>query len=663
LRLLGVPGNALPDGLEERAEIFRALLAERRVMIVLDNAEAERQILPLLPGNPASAVIVTSRSRLAGLPGAIHMDLDVFDPEPSTELLGRIVGAQRVTNEADAAADLVELCGRLPLALRIAGARLSARPNWSVTQLVARLQNDTRRLDELKHGDMGIRASISLSYESLSPWAQRLFRRLAILDFPSFSAWVSAAILDRPLPEAQDVLDDLTDAQLVETVDAGPGPLSHYRLHDLIRVFARERLAAEESAVERNETLARVLGSLLFLAESAHRREYGDAYVQPHSDAVRCPLPPDLVQQLMSSPRAWFERERVTLVSGIRQAARVGFTELCWDLAISAVTLFESRAYLGDWRESHEIALAAVRRARDRRGEAAILYSFGSLGIAEHHFDEARRCLDSALPLFAEIGDDHGRALVLRNIGFLERLQGRLEEAERSNQEALATFRAAKDQVSAAYVLHQLAELRLQHEDSDEAMGLLTEALRLSRDGGSRRVEAQVLHRVGHTHLLADEPAAAAQAFGLALTIVRDIGDATGEAYALHGLGVALLRQGELGAADNALRHAAVVASPHGQRLVEALVMMGLGELALASDDPPQAVVQFGEALTLLRELQVPLYEVRTLMMLSDAHAASGDTAAVRQTLADVLPLLDLVDASTAERLRAEVADRLARKG
>src|SRR5262249_13968591 len=158
--------------------------------------------------------------------------------------------AERVRNEQPEAEQLAELCGGLPFALRIAGARLAARPHWSIGQLVARLENDTRRLDELNHGDMGVRASLSLSYRSVGEPAQRLFRRLAILDRSQFSAWMAAPILAASFPDACDLLDRLIDAHLVEPVDAGRGPLSQYGMHDLVRVFARERLATEDSAAD-----------------------------------------------------------------------------------------------------------------------------------------------------------------------------------------------------------------------------------------------------------------------------------------------------------------------------------------------------------------------------------------------------------------------------
>ncbi|MEU8385005.1 BTAD domain-containing putative transcriptional regulator, partial [Streptosporangium sp. NPDC048865] len=336
LRALGVPGNAIPDGVDERAEMYRGLLAGRKMLIVLDDARSETQVLPLLPGNPEAAVIITSRSRLAGLPGAAHLDVGLFDSRQSVDLLARIAGVERVQAERESAAELADLCGHLPLALRIAGARLAARPHWTIDQLVGRLEDETRRLDELKHGDLGIRASISLTYESVSEDARRLFRRLAILECRHFSGWVAAALLDCHPSDAQDLLDDLADSQLVETTDAGYGVHSQYRFHDLIHVFARERLAGEEAIADRNAALERVLGGLLFLTGEAHRREYGGDYVQVHSDAPRWPLPDRLVEKLVMAPLPWYERERLTLVSGIRQAAQAGFVELCWDLAISA---------------------------------------------------------------------------------------------------------------------------------------------------------------------------------------------------------------------------------------------------------------------------------------------------------------------------------------
>ncbi|MEO3810289.1 BTAD domain-containing putative transcriptional regulator [Sphaerisporangium sp. B11E5] len=622
LRALGVAGSDMPDGLEERAEMYRALLADRRTLIVLDDAARESQVLPLLPGNRTSAVLITSRSRLAGLPGAVQIEMDIFDSDQSLELLGRIAGSDRVRAEPGEAVELSELCGRLPLALRIAGARLSARPHWSIDQLVVRLKDETRRLDELKHGDMGIRASISLTYESVGPEARRLFRLLAILDTSVFSAWLAGALLGGSHTDAQDLLDELADAQLIESAGPGYGVHSQYRFHDLVRVFARERLAAEETAAERKTALERALGTLLFVAEAAHRRVYGEEYLQVHSGATRRPLPRKLVDQLVASPMAWYERERPLLVSGIRQAARAGFAELCWDLAISAVTLFESRIYLDDWRETHEVALAAARHAGDPRGQGAILYSRGSLHMTLKRLAEARRDFEEAIELFNRVGDDLGVALVLRNVAFLDRMSGLADEAAARYTHALDIFTRTGDQVGAAYVLHNLAQLRLDDGDPEGASRLLAEALALSRRGGSRRVEAQVLHRMGDTYLQWDEPSLAAEIFGTAIDIVREIGDPIGETYVLCGLGVARLRLGEVAEAEEALRQAVRLGRSSGDGLAEGRALLGLGELALSCDDHAHAVAHLEQALTVFHTLGIPAYEERARAMLTRARTA-----------------------------------------
>jgi predicted ATPase len=187
LRALGVPSPQIPDGLDERAEAYRSLLAGQRVLVVLDDAATESQVLPLLPGSGSAAVLITSRGALAGLAGASRIPLGVFDAGQSMELLGRIAGTSRVGAQRDAAIKVTVQCGHLPLALRIAGGRLAVRPHWDVRQLAERLADQARRLDELELGELGVRASISLSYDAASAAARRLLRRLALVEVPVFS--------------------------------------------------------------------------------------------------------------------------------------------------------------------------------------------------------------------------------------------------------------------------------------------------------------------------------------------------------------------------------------------------------------------------------------------------------------------------------------------
>jgi DNA-binding SARP family transcriptional activator/tetratricopeptide (TPR) repeat protein len=652
LRALGVPGTQIPEGLDERAEVYRDLLADQKVLVVLDDAASESQISPLLPGSGSAAVLLTSRYRLAGLSGATRIDVDVFNPDKSVDLLARIVGAERVQAQSEAAAAVADRCGHLPLALRIAGARLAARPHWSIEQLVERLADESRRLDELRHGDLGIRPSISFTYESASQDARQLFRRLALLDMPTFSGWVSAALLDRPVADAEDLLDDLVNAQLVETTSSA-GIDSQYRFHDLIRVFARERLATEETTAERNAALERVLSALLFLAEQASSRYYSGDYLQVRNDAPHWPLPASLVEQLVRDPLAWYDRERAALVSGVRQAAQAGFVELCWSLASAAALLFDAKTYLDDWQETHEIALEATRKAGLVRGQAVMLYSMGTLHVTQQRFGAAHQELSAAAELFADVGDEHGLALVIRHLAFIDRLDGRLQEATARYERALDIFRRTGDHLGCAYVLQNQAQVMLELNECEKAKELLAEALLTCRSAHCGRIEAQVLYRMGEACLLTGELVRAVETFELALTMIRDVGDPIGEAYVLQGIGVAQLRGGEFASARTALQRALDLAEGIGDQLAQARALLGLGELTLACGDPREALTSGMRAADIFHVMETSLYEAEALTLVAAAHSETGDAdaasaaaslaAALRAKLNDIKPGLRLI--------------------
>jgi tetratricopeptide (TPR) repeat protein len=634
LRVLGVPGSQLPEGLDERAEVYRTLLADRKVLVVLDDAASESQVSPLLPGTGSAGVIITSRSRLTGLPGAVRVEVPAFDLSKSLDLLSRIVGPERVADEPDAAAEIAGRCGHLPLALRIAGARLAARPHWSVQRMADRLTDETRRLDELSHGDLGIRPSISLSYEGISERARRLFRRLALVEAPDFSGWLSSVLIDEQAEQAEDLLDDLVSAHLVEIGGGGSDVHSRYRFHDLIREFARERLAAEEPTAERMAAVERALGALQYVADAAHRGYYGGDYVRIRSDVARWPLPERLVQQLVADPLAWYERERATLVWGVRRAAQAGLAELCWSLASSALALFDTRKYLDDWRETQQIALEAARETGDLRGEAAMLYSFGAMHVMQGRFAQAREELTAAAGLFQDVGDGLGLAYVTRYIAELDRFSGRLGDAAEGYARALTMLHDSGDKIAVAIVLRDLAEIKLEFLRSGEAMELLSEALQLTQAARCAKIEGQVLNRLGEAWMLSEEPARALAAFGQALSIARDIGDVLVEAYALRGVGVARVRLGEFGQAREALQHALELAGRLDTRVAQARALLGLSELALASDDPGEAIMSGQRAAAAFREMRMPLYEARALTLLSAAFAAQGDASAADATSA-----------------------------
>lgn len=652
LRAFGVSGTDLPESLAERAEMYRMLLADRRMLIVLDDVASESQVLPLLPGSPSSAVIATSRIRLAGLAGAAQVDINLFDSCESVELLSRIAGAERVRSEPESAQALAELCCHLPLALRIAGARLASRPHWAVEQLVDRLADEARRLDELKHGDMGIRASLSLTYEGIGERTRCLFRRLAILHSHIFSAWASAALMDAPLADAQDLLDDLVDAQLIEVVGTGRSVNVQYRFHDLVRVYARERLAAEEPPEERTAALTRVLSSLQCLTQAARDREYGAPARRNPLPEIASPLPAELVERLVADPIAWFERERLVVLAGIRQAAQAGFAELCWRTVMNAEAFFELRVYLDDWREAQEIALEAARKAGDERGQAEMLCVRGALAQTEQRFADARRDFEDAATLFRKTDDVLQVARSMRNLAYLERMNGQLEKAMSHLEQALAIFVDLGDQISAAHTLDNLAAIRSECGDIDNAKLMLAEALVRGKSGGSRRVISQVLHRMGRVHLQAGEFAMASGAFEESLTIVEQIGDTIGESFALHGLGIAQLRRGKHDEAATLLERSLTAADTSRNRLAEAHALAGLGELSIARGQPGDAIGRLRRAVTLYRQMRVPLFEAHTLIMMSEVLRQLGDVDGSDAALGRVQELVELVDGPARRSLR-----------
>ncbi|MEU8164688.1 BTAD domain-containing putative transcriptional regulator [Micromonospora parva] len=596
LRALGMPGSSIPEGLEARAATFRSQIAASRVLIVLDDVVDERQVYPLLPGSPSCGVIVTSRRRLAGIPGSRLVEVSALEQRDAVELLTRMVGSERASAEPREALRLVELCGRLPLALRIAAARLIARPHWRMAQLTERLEDEGRRLDELAHGGLDVRTNIAISYEGLDEQAQRLLRRLGLLETHDFPSWTAAPLLDIDVATASDTLDALVDAQLLEVV-GGFGVDTRYRLHDLVRVYARERLAAEETAPVRLEAARRLLGAWLFLADEAHRILYGGDYTVIHSRAERWSLPRHLVHDLLRDPLMWFENERAAAVAAVGQASQAGAPDYCWDLAITMVALFETGSYLDDWRATHEIALLTARQADDRLGTAAMLYSLGAVDIVEQRFDDARARLTQALEVFDEIGEARGRALALRHLAFLDRVHGDLDQAWARYSEALAALHPLGDAAGTAHILSGMARIKLEWSERGSAAELLAEALRKVTEVNSTRVQAMVLHRLGELHFEDGDLTRAEEELTKALKLVRGGHDRAGEAHVLHGLGLVKLRQHQHHQAAVTLNHGYAIARRNGDRLATARFCLALARVHRARRDYSSALEWASQAL------------------------------------------------------------------
>lgn len=558
LRALGVPGETVPERADERAEMYRQLLARRRILVLLDDVAGESQVRPLLPGSGGSVVVVTSRARLTGLAGARVCDVDVFDADEAVGLLAGVVGEERVGREPAAAEALIRLVGRLPLALRIVAARLGARPHWSLAWMLERLSDERRRLDELAHGELMVRASLALTYDGLEPGARRLLGLLGTLDGPSFPNWVAAALLDADYLDAADLLEVLVDAQMVEVAAMDVTGSPRYKLHGLIRLFAREQLERHEPEVDREAAISRVTGGWLALTDAAHRRIYGGDFTVLHGPAPRWQPPARYADRVLVDPLAWLECEHANLCSSVSLTADAGLDDHCWDLAVSLVTLFEARCYFDDWERTHRVALTAVGQRDNSRGVAAVRCSLGSLHLSRGQLNAAEEELEPALREFEQLGDRHGAALAMRNLALLDHTRGAKDRACERYTAALVGFRAVGDLIGQAHVLGQVAQIELDRGELAAAGAHLADALAICQEVGGHRVEVQLRYKQSELMLRDDRPADARAVLSDLLSTVREWGDIVGESRILRRLGQVTVRLGEADVAERLLTDALV---------------------------------------------------------------------------------------------------------
>ena len=422
LAALGYTGSAVPDSAQGRAALYRSALVQRRALVVVDDLTRESQLRALVPGTADSALLVTARTRLEGEAGTAVYEVCVPDTCDGVGLFAGMVGRDRVAAEPSAAIELVELCGALPLALRAAAARLRLRPQWTLADLTGRLRDERRLLDELSAPEFDLRAGCDEASARLDAAGLRLLRRLGILEPGGFPSWVAAPLLDLDSGAAADVLETLVDARLLEA-GRGAGAGVRYSMPELVRLRARELLSAEESEAERAAALRRLLGAWLGVAAAAAARHGGDPADLPGS-APRWPAGPAPVAEPGPDPLAWYELERGGLLAAVRQAASADAAQSCWSLALTLAPLAQAQCRFDDWRESHDLALAAARRSGDRLGEAVLLSSLGALDLYERRFDRAAARLGVALDALDRLGERHWAQLTRRSLRALERAGG-----------------------------------------------------------------------------------------------------------------------------------------------------------------------------------------------------------------------------------------------
>ncbi len=543
LRVLGVVGSQIPDSVADSTAMLRSRLAGRAMLLVLDDAASEWQVRPLLPGAATCAVIVTSRYRLSGLEGTVVEELDVLQPEHALTLLGRVAGHERVSAELEQAEEIVRLCGRIPLALRIAGARLIARPHWTLARLAGLLADEHRRLDELSVADLEVRAGIALSYQELGTLAQAAFRLLGLLGAADVSPWLAGALLELGSDEAERVLDELVDARLLD-IDRRPSVDSvRYRFHDLVRLYAREQADADLDEETSRAALQRALGAWLAVAEQADARLPDTSDVITRGNAPRYALPPEVTDRLVEDPLAWFEAERANLVLAVELACRLGVGDLAWELAGGLISWAILRSQWDLWRHTHELALATSRAVGDRRGEAAMLAGLGRLQCDQRRGAVGLPEFATALTIFRALGDRHAEARLLVVQALALQMAGRTREGLESAVAGVRFARAVGASDTEADGLFVMAQGHLDLGEHTQAEAAARDAAARYEALGARRGYAQALWQLASLRRLDGDFETAALLLRRCLATVEDIGDRRGQARVLLDLGTLALER------------------------------------------------------------------------------------------------------------------------
>jgi DNA-binding SARP family transcriptional activator len=543
LRDLGVDGAQIPLDVDERAALLRTRLTGRRVLILLDNARDAAQVRPLLPGSASCAVLVTTRNRLPDLAAARLVDLDVLGDEEARTLFTGIVGAERANAEADATDEVLAACAGLPLAIRIAGARLAARRGWTVRTLASRLSSEQRRLDELQAGDLAVRACFEVSFASLPGPSStdgidpaRAFRLLGLWQGPAIGLPAAAALFGQSEASAADALELLVDAHLVES----PGPDS-YRFHDLLRVYAAERCQADEPAQARRDAMRRILSWYLHAAEAAA------LLISPNHTTVPVgqPEPGTHLMAFASLEEAldWSDAERASLVAATRQAAASGLHDIAWRLPAAAMSFFYRRSHSADWIGTHEIGLASARELGDQLAEAWMLNNLG-MAYGAQSMADAANCFEQALTIYREIGNERGETRAANNLAHAYLQLRRFGEALDAGQHSLAIQRRAGNRYGEGITLVILgAALRALGHLAD-SVDRFQQALLIFRELGDKDAEADSLSELGESYLDMDRVDEALNRLGESLEIWRDTGDRYGQATTLRRIGLAMRRAG-----------------------------------------------------------------------------------------------------------------------
>jgi tetratricopeptide (TPR) repeat protein/transcriptional regulator with XRE-family HTH domain len=588
LRSLGAPSERIPPDASDSARLYRSLLAGKRVLVVLDDADSADQVRPLLPASAGCLVIVTSRHRLTGLlarDGAYHVPLDVLDLDESRALLAGTLGRERIERDAAGADELARACGHLPLALRIAAAHLVAGPYGQISELVARLTGGNPLAGLRAEDDSGVRRAFDLSYDTLDDDARRLFRRLGIVPGADVTADAAARIMNAA--DASRLLDTLFAAHLLDQRTTG-----RYQMHDLLRLYAAERAAEEETAAAREGVLARLLDWQLHMVDAAAHRLYPDSLRLPRLGNGRAPAGAFAAD---GDALGWLEVELANLAASVNHAAEYGPYPVAWQLADGLRGLFNLRLHRREWFDVASAGLTAARRGADERAQAAMHHS---LGLAHSRLGSNRVAVEqfaSALRLYRRLDEPEGTAAVLTCLGGVHRQLGQTARAAEAFQQALDLSRQQHLTGREAACLGDLGEVYRDQGNLVEALRCQHEALELFQRIEVPRGEALALLALGAAHHQLGRSREALSCQTRALKIFRSIGSRDGEAYAMTSLADV---HREVGHPELALRNATAALSLAVDLGDDALVVEAHLALAAVVQDQagPRAGVRHHQA-------------------------------------------------------------------
>ncbi|MCX5233663.1 tetratricopeptide repeat protein [Streptomyces prunicolor] len=653
LTALGVSEQDIPPEPDDRAARYRTEVADRRMLIVLDNAATVEQVRPLLPGTGSCAVLVTSRDSLAGLvarEGAQRLDLDLLPADAARTLLRRLIGP-RAEAEPEAVDALAAQCARLPLALRVAAELAVTRPGTPLTDLVAELADQQRRLYLLDaEGDprAAVVTVFSWSLRQLPPEAARTFRLLGLHPGPDLDAHAAAALTGSTVPDARRALEILARAHLVQRVDASPAPTgtstpdarealdtptrthpiqradtARYGMHDLLRAYAARLAVAQDPAEAREAALDRLFDHYLATAAAAMDRLHpAEAHRRPTAPATSTPVP-DLSDA--DAARAWLDTERTCLTAMSAHTAAHGRPAHAIRLSLTLYRHLISGHHT-DGLTIHGHARDAARLLGDPASEALALLGIGTTHYQLARHEPARRQLQEALTLFRRAGDPTGEARALTNLGLVDERLGRFLPAVEYLEQALLLYRSVDDTSGESIALKNLAHVEGQLGRYDQAADHLQQSLTLLRRTGNRYLEAHALMDLGTVETRLDRLDEAAHHQEQALALIREVGDGYGEAGALHGLGIVHSRREQHTQAAECHRQALALYSRNGDRDGETRALNGLGEAARAAGRTADALTHHTDALTIAEDIGNPGQQARAHEGLAEVHHARDDT-------------------------------------